>query len=490
MEYLQTDFDPASITMPRLRNMLMTHDILYPASAKKTQLVDIFNQELKPRARKLLAARDKVRRTSKGITDMPSSQEGTIVGDNEDRDSMPPPPAPKVNDQRKSRKGERSATDDAVSGLSGDKASRRRISSKHARQSDTETEPESPKRPAARKSRKSTATPELNHVGSREDLPVRPPMRSGPFSDENPFQSGSSPLTEEANRRKSAGTSIDRKKSSSRRRKTDGAPLIDDTKKQNDGATASSSRTFQIPMSPPRQLESENELFHGLEAGEEFEPRAQDELALQIAANGKKDVLPPRPKRRSQQSTAVPTSAPWLVLLTLLAGYATWYRQEKLLIGYCGVGRPPSAMSSMQLPEWATAFQPECESCPQHAICYEGMKTQCEDDFVSISHPLSFGGLIPLPPSCEPDGEKVRRVKAVADRAVEELRDRKAQAECGTLKNVKGGDDPAQMDEQELKTAVGRKRRKNMDTAEFEDLWKGALGEMVGREEVVSSADG
>ena len=66
MEYLQPSFDPSSLTMPRLRNILMTHNIQHPASAKKAQLVDAFNQDLKPQARKLLSARDRVRRTSKG----------------------------------------------------------------------------------------------------------------------------------------------------------------------------------------------------------------------------------------------------------------------------------------------------------------------------------------------------------------------------------------------------------------------------------------
>lgn len=491
MEYLQPSFDPSSVTMPRLRNVLMTHDIQYPASAKKTQLVDIFNQELKPKARKLLAARDKVRRTSKGITDMPSSQEGTVNGDSEERGSMPPPPVPKVSEQRKSRKSAGRALDDTVSGSpSKARASSRGSSSKHARQSDTETEPESPKRPAVRKTRKSTATPELKLDELGEDLPVRPPIRGGAFSDENPFQSGSSPLTEEANRRKSASTNIDRKKSSSHRRKTDGALRNDLQMKQHDGVSVPSSGTFEIPVSMLKRGETKDEPSDGIEAGEEFDPRAQDELALQRAANGEKDVLPPRRKQRSQKSNAIPASAPWAVLLTLLAGYATWYRQTKLVIGYCGVGNPTKAMSSIQLPEWANSFQPECEPCPQHAICYESMETRCEEDFVLVSHPLSLGGLIPLPPICEPDGEKVRRVKVVADRAVEELRERKAQAECGTLKNVKPGDDPAQMVENELKSIVGRKRRKNMDTAEFEDLWKGALGELVGREEVVSSDDG
>ena len=38
--------------------------------------------------------------------------------------------------------------------------------------------------------------------------------------------------------------------------------------------------------------------------------------------------------------------------------------------------------------------------------------------------------------------------------------------------------------EEELKQAVSRKRRKGMSDEEFDELWRGAIGDIVGREEV------
>ena len=106
-------------------------------------------------------------------------------------------------------------------------------------------------------------------------------------------------------------------------------------------------------------------------------------------------------------------------------------------------------------------------------------------------HPLSLGGLNPLPPTCEPDGEKVRRVKAVADKAVEELRERRVKWECGELDTEGKEEAPRpEIPEPELKQDVGNKRRKGMSEEEFESLWEGALGEIVGREEVVSATEG
>lgn len=480
LEYLSPSFDPTSLTMPRLRNILMSHDIPYPASAKKPQLVEIFSQELRPRARKILAARDRVRRTSRGITDMPGSQEGTTNGTVDgDAGSMLPPPVPDTPRQRKPRKVLRQSVEPAVSNISAITAasSARRSSSKHARQSDTEPEAESP-RPSVRINRKSEAS-SMASADTTQTPPVRPPMKGGVFSDENPFQSGSSPLASGENRRKSAGISSDKRKSSYSRRRTEGVT----SSKQQDGIVVPTSKTFIVPVSRLKQSISKDEHKDGIEAGEEFTAEEQLDLTRRRAANGKVDILPPQKHKRARQSRKIPRSAPWVVLMALLGGCATWWRQEKLAVGYCGIGRSSNGLSNVHVPGWAEVMVPKCEPCPQHAICFQEMETRCEHDFILQPHPLSFGGLVPVPPSCEPDGEKVRRVKAVADKAVEELRERRAVAECGRGL-------PAEIEEDELKKEVGKKRRRNMDAAEFEDLWKGAIGEIVGREEVVTASDG
>lgn len=90
-----------------------------------------------------------------------------------------------------------------------------------------------------------------------------------------------------------------------------------------------------------------------------------------------------------------------------------------------------------------------------------------------------------MPPTCEPDGEKARRVQAVADKAVEELRDRRAKFECGDLVDEEGHqqNSPA-INEEELKATVSKKRSKRLNSDEFDDLWVAAIGEVTKREEV------
>jgi len=98
--------------------------------------------------------------------------------------------------------------------------------------------------------------------------------------------------------------------------------------------------------------------------------------------------------------------------------------------------------------------------------------------------------LVPVAPTCEPDGEKVKRVQAVANRAVEQLRDQRAKFECGELAGEAGSPEPtAEVDIELLKQEVSKRRRKAMTDEEFEELWNGAIGEIKARDEVETKVD-
>ena len=516
-EYLTPGFDPSSLTVVRLRNILMTNDVTYPASAKKAQLVDLFNQEIAPRTGRLRAARARVRRTSKGITDMPSSQESTVDGEEDDDDdggSMPPPSVPALSTRRSSRRSTRELSQSVTPQPPTPSTRRRTV--KHPRLSDTEEDQDlEAARPSVRRSRKSHDTPSVK-IEKPEQLQTqtRPEMRGSAFSSDNPFQSGSSPLAPGESRRRSANINSDRRKSSTSRRRTT-ANIDRPTPVQQDGIVVPSRRTFEVPVSRVREpvIKKEPE-DDGIETGEEFTPEERLDLVRMSAANGDTDILPPRRRHRCKQNSSL-SYAPLFTLLPIITAILFFYRQEKIAVGYCGLNNPSlsPAVFKMQLPEYAEflqpivdMIQPSCEPCPQHATCYEGMEARCDPDFITKPHPLTANGIlpIPLPPSCEPDGEKARKVKAVADRAVEELRQRKAAHECGipsapiskvsstskkALVHSKPPPTPS-MSVEELKTAVSSKRRKAMSDEEFEELWRPAIGEILGREEITSSADG
>lgn len=495
VDYLQTGFDPASLTVPRIRSILVAHDIDYPSGAKKPQLIQIFNDNILPQARKILSARARVRRISKGITDA-DSQESSIA----DEELMPPPPTPRVR-SRKTPSRTKSEESEPELPVSRSPTKRTpRPSSKHARPSDTETgtDIDGTVKKTARKIRKSVGpptpspAPEIKDEDTEDAVPVSrvAPRRESAFTYDNPFQSGSSPLdgarlaSGEKKRKSLGSTSRDpsRRKSTPARRRTDGPTSDDDFHPPT-------SSTFEIPVSQLNGLTDVDE--NGVVADEEFTPEEQLELTRERAAHGASALGPRRPKPQSR-------GFGWKKYLSVLAlaslgGYAALYRQEKLAVGYCGVGREAQQLiySGLSVPDWARVLvKPECELCPQHAYCSGNLETHCEADFVLKPHPLSLAGVVPLPPTCEPDGEKVHRVKAVVHRAVEELRDRRAKWECGELSSDTGLPVTAEVDAEELRKVVGEKRRKGMSEAEFEELWGAAIGEIEKRDEVVTVADG
>lgn len=508
VDYLQADFDPWSLTVPRLRSILVTHNIQYPSQAKKPQLIDLFNEHVLPQSKQILATRARAKRTSRGIVDADSQSTTSADFD----DVMPPPPSARrsrsprktttARVKRESEEPDRAHLTPAPAPVreSPRKRQSRSASAQLPPASDTDTGPDAEPPRSVRRDRRVTPVPKLEPP-EEDEFFRRTPETATVFSSDNPFQSGANspatPLKTPTNRRKTTGLDSVRKHTPfTARRRTDGH-VFDDAEQPS-----TVSRDIEIPLSRIASLRAPE-----IEADEEFTPEEQLALNQEEAAHPELAVARrrPQPSRRSS-SLATPI---WVLVTTLFAAYAAWYRQEKIAVGYCGLGREPTQLvpTNIQLPEWAVelgsrfdlqnvqniqipdsligVLEPQCEPCPPHAYCYEDFTARCEPDFILKPHPFSLGGLIPLPPTCEPDGEKVRRVQAVADKAVEELRDRRAKYECGEPLEPEGEplDSPA-IDEQELKEILNKKRSKRMAADEFDELWAAAIGEVKARDEV------
>jgi hypothetical protein len=503
VDYLQPDFEPSSVTIPRLRSILVSQNVSYPATAKKAQLVDIFNETVAPRARKLLAQRQKAKRSSMGITNIDGSQGYSVA--NQD---MPPPPSARrraASPRKATRSFNQSSEEPDQVPARGPQPSvsprkrQARSASRQLAQSDTDTDSHHESRRSTRKTSRQpdlTPQPEVKKEYSDDDTTVYERQSAEPgnvFTSDNPFQSGSSPIpmVTPSNRRRTAGldsTTAKKSAASSARRPTEGPTEHTHESTGYSNSIAAPVRAASRPKTPV----TPQPVFEEVEAGEEFTPDEQLALAQEDALGAQTAVVPARQARRSKNLT----TPLWLLITVLLGAYGAWYRQEKIAVGYCGAGRPAREVLPRQLeykdfkfdvPEWAFKFaEPECEPCPPHAYCYADNSVRCEEGFILKPHPLSANGLIPLPPTCEADSEKLRRVKAVADKAVEELRERKAKFECGELVNEDGKQPETPMvAAEELKETVSEKRSKKLSKEEFDDLWVAALGEIEQREEVV-----
>ncbi|KAI0974560.1 Man1-Src1p-C-terminal domain-containing protein [Xylaria arbuscula] len=508
VDYLQPGFDPRSLTIPRLRSILVAHNVPYSSSAKKGQLIDLFNEKIVPQSRKILNARARAKRSSRGIFDAESISSSSNPFD-EHEDLAPPPPPPAST--RRSRSPRKASTrikseepdlEPAMPPPAPSSPSKRasRFPSRHV----SETDPamrldgsavlEQPRR---------DATPRLK----TEDSDGLFRRTSDVFTSDNPFQSGSSPAAAEqtpSSRRRTTSQNVSRSTSKGARRRTDDYKRNDDYSFPDgdepthySGAEPPTPRIAVRRVTPEPRYETPEPPT--VEAGEEFTPQEQLELAAEEAVDGQTAV---RRTYHGDQSRKTSKKTPvFMILITMLAVYAGWYRQEKIAVGYCGAGSTVSSIpSEIEVPEWAQSvlpaeipvpqfiidkLEPDCEPCPAHAYCYGDFSVRCEQDYILKPHPFSLGGAVPLPPTCEPDGEKVRRVQAVADKAIEELRERAAKYECREPLNQEGVivDSPA-LEELELKQVIDKKKSRKMSNQEFEDLWGSAIGEIKQREEV------
>lgn len=494
--YLDDGVEPTKITVPELRSILLKHGVHYPASAKKPALVDLFTVNVLPQAATIQRQAARTVRSTRGIVDVPSSASTTTTDDADDDTLIPPPSAARQTSRRRTRAttAEQQEEDEhartpapARTPARRAKTPSRTVPNKHARDADADPDGQ----PAHQRTRKSLV-PQVKDPTPDPEAWHRPTADS-PFTQENPFQSGSSPPNPDSHardrRRKTLGFEHkERRKSDANRRRT----FQPHASQQDNGVLVPTRDTFEMPVARVKKQDTAVVAMPDSgDEGEEYTPEEQLELVRERAKNGEVDILPPR-RRRDPSKTASTVQAFLLTFFaTAFAVLGGVWREEKFAIGFCNTGSVvPTAIAGVEIPEFATGLLPQCEPCPPHAYCYPKLQVECEKDFIKKPHPLSFGGFLPLPPTCEPDTEKTRKVTQVADHAVQMLRQRRAQYECGE-EDAKGNVvQSPEVSVSDLKEGLLARKGKSLSNAEFEDLFSKALGEIPGRQEVVEQSDG
>ncbi|THU90729.1 hypothetical protein K435DRAFT_821093 [Dendrothele bispora CBS 962.96] len=138
-DYLESDFQPSSLTVSQLLGILGYHNVVYPTPYTKPKLVQVFNDEIKKKASKLKKERLK--------------KENSIASDEGIKDGIT---------------GEL---------LSGRPAPTRRSSRRLSRAPPDEDEDIEPVRPDPPKRRRSSAEPRLGGTSRKSQLPVEPPVQ-------------------------------------------------------------------------------------------------------------------------------------------------------------------------------------------------------------------------------------------------------------------------------------------------------------------------
>lgn len=205
--------------------------------------------------------------------------------------------------------------------------------------------------------------------------------------------------------------------------------------------------------------------------------------------------LASRVRNQKRKSPSFATTLLFVGLWIFLIGFAMfgyWYREQTILIGYCGheIDKPTVPRQSdtpaliFKLGDYLdNNFKPSCVPCPQHARCFTHLELGCYEDFVE-SKPWYYQYwpvFDPRAKRCIPDTKKAEKVELMIDEALDLLRARNANIQCGltAVDNFEAG-----IEVNELHDLLLALKAPYITEEEFEDLWKRSVAELEKEPEI------
>ncbi|KAI1795952.1 Man1-Src1p-C-terminal domain-containing protein [Ganoderma leucocontextum] len=384
-DYLKPDFEPSSLTVPQLLGVLGFHNIKYPSQYTKPKLVQIFNEEIKPKAKKFIKERlkrENSQASEDGITDGVTGRplkESKPVRRSSRRLSKTPVPNEQPEVESSAPPKRRRAT--AEPSLGG--PSRRRTAQLTEPTLVEESEPE--EEPVVRKVRRpKKAAADAGTQARRVSRPIAEDPESG-WEDNNIFQSGteSSPLRPSPVRPRPRKSSVGARTQQKSRKSMSAPPQISSPSPPKDKGKGrelspvkppESSFEPQLPaavfqgrqLSVVRDLKEEDEdeeppweptqpiasLAESMaEAGvhvptDEAEDMLDDEKATELQDESV-DLIAQRIAEGGSFVNGTPSETPranWFLrllvalLLFTSTGLVVQYKQENAQIGFCDAG--------------------------------------------------------------------------------------------------------------------------------------------------------
>ncbi|CCD23740.1 Src1p NDAI_0C00790 [Naumovozyma dairenensis CBS 421] len=180
-----------------------------------------------------------------------------------------------------------------------------------------------------------------------------------------------------------------------------------------------------------------------------------------------------------------------LLLLIIPVIIALWYREQRIMVGYCGTevdNRPSLIMRNVDYPyayeidsALQTYLKPECLPCPENAICYSNMEMKCRPKYRLVESRWNLFGLLPVSASCQRDDQRDQLVSEVVKKSLEFLRTKNAQIECGRSTDDIGSG----LSEEELYEIFNEARVPWIDDDEFNDIWNQVISNLKEEPEVI-----
>ncbi|KTB24331.1 Inner nuclear membrane protein SRC1 [Nakaseomyces glabratus] len=157
------------------------------------------------------------------------------------------------------------------------------------------------------------------------------------------------------------------------------------------------------------------------------------------------EIMNPPPKKSSFVCKALKLLLKFILLIVagaliaIIINLAVWYREQSIMVGYCGQEREGRSeyFEKLNLPyrdeveSFLEPYKPECQECPEHGLCYPNLELRCKPGYRLQNSLYSLNGLIPIGASCEKDDERERMISEIVAKALELLRIKNAQVACG-----------------------------------------------------------
>lgn len=223
---------------------------------------------------------------------------------------------------------------------------------------------------------------------------------------------------------------------------------------------------------------------------EEADTDVEDEADPSEASSLASKVKTRKPKFHKVATTLLFLGL-WVFIIGL-AMFGYWYREQTILVGYCGheIHRPTVPQNAdtpvllSKLGKYLDSnLKPSCVPCPQHARCFSHLELGCYEDFVE-SKPWYYQYwpvFDPRSKRCIPDTKKAEKVELMIDEALDLLRARNANIQCGltAVDNFEAG-----IEVGELHDLLLALKAPYITEEEFEDLWKRSVVELEKEPEI------
>ncbi|KAF9112262.1 inner nuclear membrane protein enriched at telomere/subtelomere region [Mortierella sp. AM989] len=466
--YLHPDFDPWKLKMDQIREILIQHHVKTPTGiVKKQQLIDLFNQHIRPQVPDLTQVEkdaDASDHEEKApATKARQSRTKKVQKEEEPEEPVPTRPArvrrasskaslaaeepPEVKPRLKRSNSRAKATVDKSDTESKTTVTPRGRSRKAIAQSEDDSEP----------------APRPTRV--KRETKVK---KSDNFSSENPFQSGS-----ESERGRSRSRSRTRK-----------PRIADKATQEHDFKVPAQPAFSKFMLAPPKKTESS---------------KSPDTTA--------------RPKPRRMSADELPESKPLflgtsqpeiqefvqklrrqlvsisLAISAILFAYGIWLRQTRIEIGFC-------TEAELESPTNRAWYYPTCIPCPDHATCLRSdAEPICPPEYMLKPQLLSFGNLFPITPVCVLNKAKAYQSLQVADAAEKLLHLYAGNVECSLSRENWPLNSPEyracrSIPTEELRSQIEQLKDANVSEEDFSQYWERAIKELRQRSDKVSFEEG